>query len=66
MKIYTYKGDEKQGDWVDTLTIHKRNLNTVYIPLVQKERIMFALEEFNKSENEHYQKGIPHHLGIML
>jgi chaperone BCS1 len=66
MKIYTYKGDEKQGDWTDTLSIHKRNLDTIYIPLVQKNRIISAIEEFHKSENEHYQKGIPHHLGIML
>jgi chaperone BCS1 len=66
MKIYTYKGDEKQGDWTDTLSIHKRNLNTIYIPTVQKGRIISAIEEFHKSENEHYQKGIPHHLGIML
>jgi chaperone BCS1 len=66
MKVYTYKGDEKQGDWTDTLSIHKRSLNTIYIPVVQKNRIISAIEEFHKSENEHYQKGIPHHLGIML
>jgi chaperone BCS1 len=66
MKIYTYKGDEKQGDWTDTLSIHKRNLNTIYIPAIQKRRIISAIEEFYKSENDHYQKGIPHHLGIML
>jgi chaperone BCS1 len=66
MKVYTYKGDEKQGDWTDTLSIHKRNLNTIYISSVQKNRIISAIEEFHKSENEHYQKGIPHHLGIML
>jgi chaperone BCS1 len=66
MKIYTYKGDEKQGDWTDTLSIHKRSLNTIYIPVVQKNRIISAIEEFHKSENEHYQKGIPHHLGVML
>jgi chaperone BCS1 len=66
MKIYTYKGDEKQGNWTDTLSIHKRSLNTIYIPAIQKERIIHAIEEFHKSEREHYQKGIPHHLGIML
>jgi hypothetical protein len=66
MKIYTYRGDEKHGDWTDTLSIHKRSLDTVYIPLVQKNRIISAIKEFHKSENKHYQKGIPHHLGIML
>jgi chaperone BCS1 len=66
MKIYTYKGDEKQGDWTDTLSIHKRNLDTIYIPTDQKERIISAIKEFHKSENDHYQKGIPHHLGVML
>jgi chaperone BCS1 len=66
MKIYTYKGDEKQGDWTDTLSIHKRRLNTIYIPETQKERIISSIEEFHKSENDHYKRGIPHHLGIML
>lgn len=66
MKIYTYKGDEKQGDWTDTLSIHKRSLNTIYIPKTQKKRIISSIEEFYKSENDHYRKGIPHHLGIML
>jgi chaperone BCS1 len=66
MKVYTYKGDEKYGNWTDTLSIHKRNLDTIYIPAVQKNRIISAIEEFHKSENEHYQKGIPHHLGIMF
>jgi chaperone BCS1 len=66
MKIYTYKGDEKQGDWTDTLSIHKRSLDTIYIPTVQKRRIISVIEEFHKSETDHYQKGIPHHLGIML
>jgi chaperone BCS1 len=66
MKIYTYRGDEKQGDWTDTLSIHKRSLNTIYIPEAQKKRIISDIEEFHKSENDHYKKGIPHHLGIML
>jgi chaperone BCS1 len=66
MKIYTYKGDEKQGDWTDTLSVHKRSLDTIYIPAVQKKRIISAIEEFYNSENDHYRKGIPHHLGLML
>jgi chaperone BCS1 len=66
MKIYTYKGDEKQGSWTDTLSIHKRSLDTIYIPAVQKKRIISVIEEFHKSEEYHYQKGIPHHLGVML
>ncbi|MDR0582976.1 MAG: AAA family ATPase [Treponema sp.] len=66
MKVYTYKGDEKYGNWTDTLSIHKRNLDTIYIPAVQKNRIISVIEEFHKSGNHHYQKGIPHHLGIMF
>jgi chaperone BCS1 len=66
MKVYTYKGDEKYGNWTDTLSIHKRNLDTIYIPAVQKSRIIAAIKEFHESESGHYQKGIPHHLGIMF
>ncbi|MDR2534820.1 MAG: AAA family ATPase [Treponema sp.] len=66
MKVYTYKGDEKYGNWTDTLSIHKRNMNTIYIPTVQKNRIIAAIKEFHQSESNHYQKGVPHHLGVMF
>ena len=64
MKVYTYKGDEKYGEWADTLTIHKRSLDTVYLPVDQKRHVIEAIREFHGKSQFHYEKGLPHHLGI--
>jgi chaperone BCS1 len=66
MKVYSYKGDNKFGEWTDTITIHKRSLSTIYLPKVQMERIISTIRDFHEKEKYHYVKGLPHHFGMLL
>lgn len=44
----------------------KRPLSSVFVPKATKDRIMNALAEFERSEQEYIDKGLPWHIGIIL
>lgn len=52
--------------WQKVLTIPKRRLGTVYLPMDQKRRIVNAVNEFFASKEYYHRHGIAHNLKILL
>lgn len=52
--------------WQKVLTIPKRRLGTVYLPMDQKRRIVSAVNEFFASKEYYHRHGIAHNLKILL
>ena len=44
----------------------KRSLDTIMIPKQYKEHLLGSIDKFITSEQYHIERGLPHHLGIIL
>lgn len=52
--------------WEKTDTLHKRRLNTIYLPHEQMKRIVDTINNFFANKEYYRQHGIPHNLKILL
>jgi len=52
--------------WEKTLTIPKRRLNTIYLPMETKKKIVDTVNAFFASKEYYRQHGISHNLKILL
>jgi len=61
-KIYRWK----KGEWAYSHRQPKRDLNSVFLPKSQKDKLLKTLKDFETSRDFYVSNGIPYHLGIAL
>ena len=68
VNVYTdaHEGGHGYTYWMKSSPIHKRKLNTVYLPIDTKKQIVDTINSFFKSEADYRRHGIAHNLKILL